>query len=72
MKDEGAKLNHWMMDAEKGFLLAPMRAGIRLTTGAELADLDSPPQYKQLAAAEKVVRKLLSTGARPCMPDMKR
>ncbi len=37
-----------------------MRAGIRLTTGAELADLDSPPQYKQLAAAEKVARKLFA------------
>ncbi len=79
--EEGAKLNHWVMDAEKGFLLEPMRAGIRLTTGAELADLDSPPQYTQLAAAEKVARKLFPLGkrrdaqpwkgARPCMPDMK-
>ena len=60
----GAKLNHWVMDAEKGFLLEPMRAGIRLATGAELADLDSPPQYKQLAAAEKVARKLLPLGKR--------
>ena len=79
--EEGAKLNHWVMDAEKGFLLEPMRAGIRLTTGAELADLNSPPKYKQLAAAEKVARKLFPLGkrrdsqpwkgARPCMPDMK-
>lgn len=79
--EEGAELNHWVMDAEKGFLLEPMRAGIRLTTGAELADLDSPPQYKQLAAAEKVARSLFPLGkrrdgqpwkgARPCMPDMK-
>lgn len=79
--EEGAKLNHWVMDAERGFLLEPMRAGIRLTTGAELADLDSPPQYKQLAAAEKAARKLFPLGkrrdaqpwkgARPCMPDMK-
>lgn len=79
--EEGATLNHWVMDAEKGFLLEPMRAGIRLTTGAELADLDSPPKYKQLAAAEKVARKLFPLGkrrdaqpwkgARPCMPDMK-
>ncbi|PWV68859.1 FAD-binding oxidoreductase [Halomonas sp. A11-A] len=76
-----ARLNHWVMDAERGFLLEPMRAGIRLTTGAELADLDAPPQYKQLAAAEKVARKLFPLGkrrdaqpwkgARPCMPDMK-
>ena len=57
-----------------------MRAGIRLTTCAELADLESPPQYRQLAAAEKVARKLFPVGkrrdsqpwkgARPCMPDI--
>ncbi len=78
---EGAKLNHWVMDAEEGFLLEPMRAGIRLTTGAELADLDAPPQYRQLAAAEKAARGLFPLGkrrdaepwkgARPCLPDMK-
>ncbi|MGJ7456227.1 NAD(P)/FAD-dependent oxidoreductase [Halomonas sp. MA07-2] len=79
--EQGAKLNHWVMDAERGFLLEPMRAGIRLTTGAELADLDAPPQYRQLAAAEKAARRLFPLGkrrdaqpwkgARPCMPDMK-
>ncbi|WP_150301267.1 NAD(P)/FAD-dependent oxidoreductase [Pseudomonas profundi] len=79
--EKGASLNHWVMDAEKGFLLEPMRAGIRLTTGAELADLDSPPQYRQLAAAERAARELFPLGkrrdaepwkgARPCMPDMK-
>ena len=79
--EQGATLNHWVMDAEKGFLLEPMRAGIRLTTGAELANLDAPPQYRQLAAAERAARKLFPLGkrrdaepwkgARPCMPDMK-
>jgi len=77
----GATLNHWLMDAERGFLLEPMRAGVRLTTGAELADLDSPPQYRQLAAAERAARALFPLGkrrdaepwkgARPCLPDMK-
>jgi len=79
--EEGAALNHWVMDAERGFLLEPMRAGIRLTTGAELAGLDSPPQYRQLQAAERVARQLFPLGprkdpqpwkgARPCLPDMK-
>lgn len=69
------------MDAERGFLLEPMRAGIRLTTGAELAELAAPPQYQQLAAAENAARELFPLGkrldtepwkgARPCMPDMK-
>ncbi len=50
------------MDAETGFLLEPMRAGIRLTTGAELADLDAPPRFKQLKAAEQAAREDLSAG----------
>lgn len=80
--EQGAVLNHWVMDAEMGFLMEPMRAGIRLTTGAELADLNAPPRYKQLAAAEQAARALFPSlgerldaapwkGARPCMPDMK-
>jgi D-amino-acid dehydrogenase len=74
-------LRHWLMDAEIGYLLAPMRAGIRLTTGAELAPLNARPQYAQLKAAEAAARTLLPLGdrlestpwmgARPCTPDMK-
>ena len=76
-----ARLNHWVMDAEVGYLLAPMQAGIRLTTGAELERLEAPPHLEQLAAAENVARKLFPLGerldeepwkgARPCTPDMK-
>ena len=32
-----AVLNHPMLDTERGYFLAPMRRGIRLTTGAEFA-----------------------------------
>jgi hypothetical protein len=32
-----AVLNHPMMDMASGFMLSPMRAGIRLATGAEFA-----------------------------------
>lgn len=76
-----ARLKHWLLDAEVGYLIAPMGPGIRLTTGAELAHLDAPPNYQQLAAAEAAARKLFPLGerldptpwkgARPCMPDMK-
>ncbi|WFM69791.1 FAD-binding oxidoreductase [Halomonas sp. CKK8] len=76
-----ARLGHWVMDAEVGYLLAPMQAGIRLTTGAELERLEAPPHLAQLAAAERVARKLFPLGerlddepwkgARPCTPDMK-
>lgn len=76
-----AKLHHWLMDYETGYLLAPMHAGIRLTTGAEMARLDAPPHLSQLDAAEAAAKKVFPLGerldpapwkgARPCMPDMK-
>jgi len=66
---------------EAGFLLAPMQRGIRLTTGAEFALLDAPPNPIQLDAAERLAsesyplcERLDPTpwmGARPCTPDMK-
>ncbi len=78
---EGTRLNNWLIDAENGYLLAPMQAGIRLTSGAELASYDSQPSYKQLEAAEALAREFFPLGerldpkpwmgARPCMPDMK-
>ncbi|CAM3298809.1 NAD(P)/FAD-dependent oxidoreductase [Halomonas lysinitropha] len=76
-----ARLHHWVMDAEVGYLLAPMQAGIRLTTGAELERLEAPSHLEQLAAAERAAKKLFPLdkrldadpwkGARPCTPDMK-
>jgi len=78
---EQRRLSHWVMDAEVGYVLAPMQAGIRLTTGAELERLDAPPHPSQLAAAERNARDLFPVGdrveaepwkgARPCTPDMK-
>jgi D-amino-acid dehydrogenase len=75
-----AVLNHPMMDMASGFMLSPMRAGIRLATGAEFARLDSAATPVQLKRAEPVARKLLPLGerlqgepwlgVRPCMPDM--
>ncbi|MGY6563158.1 MAG: NAD(P)/FAD-dependent oxidoreductase [Halomonadaceae bacterium] len=79
---EGQRIDHWLADADIGYILAPMRAGIRLTTGAELAPLDAPSSHDQLAAAERKARELFPglgerleaqpwKGARPCLPDMK-
>lgn len=75
------QLNHWVLDEERGYLIAPMKDGLRLTTGAELALIDSPSTPTQLADCEAVARDLLPIGervdaepwkgARPCMPDMK-
>ncbi|MDO9711804.1 NAD(P)/FAD-dependent oxidoreductase [Paracraurococcus lichenis] len=75
-----AVLHRPVLDTESAFLLAPMRAGIRLTTGAEFARPGAPPTPVQLERAEPIARGLLPLGervegvpwmgVRPCMPDM--
>jgi D-amino-acid dehydrogenase len=75
-----AQLNTPMLDTERGYFLAPMRRGIRLTTGAEFALRDAIRTPVQLGRAEPIARDLfplaerLDTepwmGARPCTPDM--
>ncbi len=75
-----AVLNRPMLDAKSGFLLAPMKRGVRLTTGAEFAAAEAPPTPVQLERAEPVARALLPLaarndetpwmGVRPCSPDM--
>lgn len=78
--DGDARLGHPVLDADNGFLLAPMARGIRLTTGAEFAGRDAPPSPRQLAAVEPFARGLFPLGprvdaapwmgCRPCTPDM--
>jgi D-amino-acid dehydrogenase len=75
-----ARLHHPLLDTERGYFLAPMRQGIRLTTGAEFAMRDAIKTPVQLGRAEPIARDLfplaerLDTepwmGARPCTPDM--
>ncbi|MGA1800755.1 NAD(P)/FAD-dependent oxidoreductase [Rhizobium sp. HT1-10] len=75
-----AVLNNWTLDKERGYFLAPMNQGIRLTTGAEFASRDAPKTPVQLDRAEAVARTVFPLGerlspepwmgARPCTPDM--
>jgi len=75
-----AVLNQPLLDAERGYVLAPMRRGLRLTTGAEFAPIDAPPTPVQLAQTDAIARQLLDLGsalpeapwlgARPCTADM--
>jgi D-amino-acid dehydrogenase len=75
-----ATLNHPVLDTERGYFLAPMRRGIRLTTGAEFAMRDGMKTPVQLNRAEPIARELFPLGerldtdawmgARPCTPDM--
>lgn len=79
--DEGRGLAHPVCDPEAGYVLSPMRQGIRLTTGVELAERDAPAMSRQLVEAEAAARLLFPLGraldpepwrgSRPCFPDMK-
>jgi D-amino-acid dehydrogenase len=75
-----ATLNHPVLDAEVGYVLAPMSKGIRLTSGAEFADRDAPPTPVQIDRAERRAREIFPLdkrledepwlGRRPCFPDL--
>jgi D-amino-acid dehydrogenase len=75
-----AVLHRPFVDNDHGFLLTPMRYGVRLTTGAEFARPDAPATPVQLERAEPVARALFPLadrvdaepwmGVRPATPDM--
>lgn len=76
-----AILNHPVFDADGGFMLAPMRQGIRLATGIEFAPRDSRPNFTQLDMVEPIARRTFPLdqrvesvpwmGSRPCLTDMR-
>ena len=65
---------------EDGYVLAPMAAGIRLTSGAELSHPTAPANYAQLRLTESLAREIFPLGdavtdppwhgLRPCSADM--
>jgi D-amino-acid dehydrogenase len=75
-----ASLNRPIYDGDYGYVLAPMRRGMRLTTGAEFALRDAQPTPVQLAKVEPAARALYPLaervderpwlGCRPCLPDL--
>lgn len=75
-----AVLNHPVLDADQGFLLAPMARGIRVTTAVEFVRRDAPPTPIQVERALPKAHALFPLGdavdakpwmgARPCLPDM--
>jgi D-amino-acid dehydrogenase len=75
-----AALTRPVLDAQYGYVLAPMAAGIRLTTGAEFALRDAPPSPVQLDRLEPRAQDIFPLGKRvdpapwlgrrPCLPDM--
>ncbi|MEI2415611.1 FAD-dependent oxidoreductase [Orrella sp. JC864] len=69
-----------LYDVDRGLVLAPMKRGVRVTTGAEFAHLDAPATPVQMRKAQALARELLDLpepvehepwlGARPCTADM--
>jgi len=74
-----AALNRPVLDAENGYVLAPMEQGIRVTTGVEFAARDAAPTPVQFDRLLPAARELFALGepveaqpwlgARPCFPD---
>ena len=74
-----AALGRPVLDAENGYVLAPMEQGIRLTTGVEFAARDAQPtpvQFDRLLPAARALFPLGEPiepepwmGARPCFAD---
>ena len=69
-----------LVDADRGYLMAPMAHGLRITTGVDIAALDAPADLGQLDSAEAAARRLLDLdgrqrtatwmGTRPFLPGM--
>lgn len=69
-----------LLDSEKGYVIAPMHQGMRLTTGAEFAKIDARPTPVQLQKTQALAHELVGLdhplptppwlGARPCTADM--
>lgn len=72
-------LNRPVLDADVGYVVAPMEQGLRLTTGAEFAHRDAPPtpvQFDRLLPAARdlfplgeAIEQTPWMGSRPCFPD---
>jgi D-amino-acid dehydrogenase len=70
-----------LLDAEGGYVMAPMKLGVRLTTGAEFAHRDAAPTPVQIQQIEVLARELMDLpeavesepwlGSRPCTGDLK-
>ncbi len=69
-----------VMDADYGYVIAPMERGLRITTGVELARNNGNGEPEQLKRAYRAASSIISMGApveaeawsgiRPFMPDM--
>lgn len=76
---DDSPLSRPVLDRQRGYYLAPMHRGYRLTTGDEFAAMDAPPNFSQLRACEQSARQITKMGdaldktpwlgSRPTLPD---
>jgi D-amino-acid dehydrogenase len=58
------QLGRPICDIQGGYVLSPMQAGLRLSSGVELADCDAPQNTRQIEQAEHAARDAIDLGAR--------
>jgi D-amino-acid dehydrogenase len=58
----GTPLSKTVYDVEGGFVVAPMRHGMRVTSGVEIASRDAAPNYQQITAAVAAAREVVPLG----------
>ena len=73
------KLSHGIVDGDVGYVMCQMEHGVRLTTGAEFADIDAPatpvqiqqilPHARELLPIGDAVEPKAWLGNRPCFTD---
>ncbi|MBV6656704.1 MAG: FAD-binding oxidoreductase [Devosiaceae bacterium] len=78
-RGHNAQLTRPVFDTSGGYVLAPMEAGLRLSTGVELADDEAPQTTRQIEQAEQAAREAIDLGerlddepwmgSRPSLPD---
>lgn len=76
---EGPELRRATVIGDHGFVLAPMQDGLRLTTGAEFAGVDAPPDFRRIYRMLELAHEALPglkaevtrewLGFRPSTPD---
>ncbi len=76
---EGRGPQRAIYDVDGGYVVSPMRAGARVTSGVELAHRDAPANHTQIDAAATLARETFGLGAaveakpwmgsRPTLPD---
>ena len=59
---DGPHLRQPIYDVEAGFVIAPMRQGMRVTSGVEITGRDAPPEYRQIKKAVALAQDVASLG----------